>query len=72
MHRDGLNWLTLVGFGLILLSFLVRGLGQFLVGPERIISYAGPIAVLALAVLVLTLTLWVLDRVGLWSLERDP
>lgn len=72
MHRDTLNWLTLAGFGLILLSFLVRGFGQLVVGPQDVIRYAGPIAVVALVVLVVTAVLWSLDRVGVLSLEDGP
>lgn len=70
MRRDTLNLLTLAGFGLILLSFLVRGLGQFVVGPRRVLRYAGPIAVLAAVVLFVAVAVWTADRVGFVSLEN--
>lgn len=69
MHRETLNLLTLLGFGLILLSFLVRGFGQFLVGPEAALGYAGPVAALAAAVILVTVLAWTLDRLGVVRLE---
>lgn len=70
MDRHTLDVLTLVGFGLILLSFFVRGIGQFVVGRAAVLRYAGPIAALAAAVILLAVVVWTLDRVGVISLEE--
>lgn len=72
LTRDLLNFLTLAGFGLILLSFFVRGLGQFVVGPRRVLQIAAPIALLAFAVLVAAVVLWTLDRLDVLALDGDP
>jgi hypothetical protein len=70
MDRHTLDVLTLVGFGLILVSFFVRGLGQFVVGRADVIQYAGPISALAASVIILAVAIWTLDRVGVVSLEE--
>lgn len=71
MDRHTLDVLTLVGFGLILVSFLVRGFGQFVVGQADVIQYAGPISALAAAVILLAVAVWTVDRLGLISLENQ-
>lgn len=71
MDRHTLDVLTLVGFGLILLSFFVRGIGQFVVGRAEVLRYAGPIAALAAAVILVAVVVWTLDRVGAISLEEQ-
>lgn len=70
MDRHTLNLLTLLGFGLILLSFLVRGFGQFVVGQRRALEFAGPIAVVAGGLLVVAAVAWTLDRVGVIRLAE--
>lgn len=72
MKRHTLDLLTLVGFGLILVSFFVRGIGQFVVGRAEVIRYAGPISALAAAVIFLAVAIWTLDRLDVVHLEDDP
>lgn len=69
MRRSTLTKLSLLVFGLILVSFIVRGFGQLLVGPRRATMVAGPIALLAAAVLLVVVALWGLGRVGVVSIE---
>lgn len=72
MDSHTLDVLALVGFGLILVSFFVRGLGQFVVGQAEVIRYAGPISALAAAVILLAVAIWTLDRLGVVHLEDGP
>lgn len=69
MRRSTLTKLSLLVFGLVLVSFIVRGFGQLLVGPRRATMVAGPIALLAAAVLLVVVALWGLGRVGVVSIE---
>ena len=70
IDRDTLHLTTLVGFGLILVSFFVRGFGQFVVGQAEAVQYAGPVALAAFLVLLGTAVVWTLDRVGLLALDE--
>lgn len=58
-------------FGLVLLAFLVRGFGQFLVGSRRATMLGGPVALLAGGLLVVVVSLWLLGRVGLLRIETE-
>lgn len=69
MQQATLTKLALLVFGLVFLSFVVRGFGQFVVGPRRATMVAGPLALLAAGVLVVVLALWVLGQAGLVSIE---
>lgn len=69
MQRSTLTKLALLVFALIFVSFLIRGFGQFLVGPRRATLVAGPVAMLAAVVLVLVAVLWVLGRLGIVEIE---
>ena len=69
MKRATLEFLSLLVFALVLLSFLVRGVGQFVLGPRGVLVIAGPISVLAAGLLVFVLAYWVLARVGVMTLE---
>lgn len=70
MRQSTLIKLGLLVFALIFVSFLVRGFGQLIVGPRRAMLIAGPVAVLAAAVLALLVVLWALARVGILQIER--
>ena len=71
MRQSTLTKLALSVFALVFVSFLVRGFGQFLVGPERAMLLAGPLALLAAAVLAVVVALWTLGRAGVVSIEAD-
>jgi membrane protein implicated in regulation of membrane protease activity len=58
-------------FGLLLLSFLIRGPSQFLVGQKTAKLLAGPPSILALCILVFLIGYWVLAKVGVTTIERD-
>lgn len=70
--RSTLTKLALLVFGLIFVSFLIRGFGQFLVGPRTATLLAGPVAMLAAVVLVVVVGLWLLGRLGLVTIEAGP
>lgn len=71
MRQSTLTKLGLLVFALVFVSFVVRGFGQFLVGPRRAMSVAGPLALLAAAVLATVVVLWVLGRAGVVRIDRD-
>lgn len=69
MYQSTLTKLALLVFTLIFVSFLIRGFGQFLVGPRTATLLAGPVAILAAMVLVLIAVLWILGRLGIVEIE---
>lgn len=69
MQQSTLTKLALLVFALVFVSFVIRGFGQFVVGPRRAMVVAGPLAALAAVVLVFVVLLWVLGRVGLIEIE---
>jgi Kef-type K+ transport system membrane component KefB len=71
MKRSTLVGLGLLVFLLVFVSFLVRGFGQFLVGMERALSLAAPIALVAASLLVFVVAYWLLAQAGLLALEED-
>lgn len=71
MNWATLRTLALLVFGLIFLSFLVRGFGQFLVGMETALAVAAPIALAAAALLVFVVAYWLLARAGVLTLEDE-
>lgn len=68
MNRPTLLSLALLVFGLVFLSFLVRGFGQFLVGMETALGLAAPIALAAAALLAFVVAYWLLARAGVVTL----
>ncbi len=71
MHRSTLTKLSLGVFGLVFLSFLVRGFGQFVVGSRTATLLAGPVAVVAGGLLLVVIALWGLGRLGVVVIETD-
>lgn len=69
MRQSTLTKLALLVFGLIFVSFLVRGFGQLLLGPRRATLLAGPLALLAAGVLAVVVGLWLLGRLGVIRIE---
>lgn len=70
MTRRRLNALVVLGFGLVLAAFLVRAFGQLVVGPDRALALAGPIALLAAAVFGFVLAVWTLAATGVTDLRN--
>ncbi|MFB6362026.1 MAG: hypothetical protein ABEH59_12000 [Halobacteriales archaeon] len=71
MHRSTLTKLALGVFGLVFLSFLIRGFGQFIIGSRTATVLAGPVAVAAGGLLLVVIGLWGLGRVGVVRIESD-
>lgn len=62
--------LAMLVFGLVFISFVIRGFGQFLVGPRTAMLVAGPVSVLAAGVLLFVVVFWVLSKVGLSTIIK--
>jgi len=71
VKQSTLTLLGLAVFGLVLLSFLIRAFGQFLLGVRTATLVAGPVAVAAAALLVVVLGVWSLSKLGILTIERD-
>lgn len=71
MRRATLTTMALTVFGLVFVAFVIRGFGQFLLGPRRATLVAGPVALLAAGLLLVVLGTWVGARVGLIAVEDD-
>lgn len=70
MRRSSLTAMALGVFGLVLLAFVLRGFGQFLLGPRRAMLVAGPVALLAVGLLLVVLAVWSGARLGLIAVEN--
>lgn len=71
MRQSTLTKLALLVFALIFVSFIIRGFGQLVVGPQRATMLGGPVALLAAALLVVVAALWLLGRLGLIEIESE-
>lgn len=71
MQRATLTKLALGVFALVFVSFVIRGFGQFVVGPRTATLLGGPLALLAAILLVVVLGLWLLGRVGIIAIEAE-
>lgn len=69
MRQSTLTKLALLVFALIFVAFLIRGFGQFVVGPRRATLLGGPLAVLAAGLLTVVLALWFLGKLGVLEIE---
>lgn len=69
MHQSTLTKLGLLVFGLVFVSFLIRGFGQLVVGPRVATAAAGPVAALAGGLLVVVVALWALGWLGVVEVE---
>lgn len=63
--------LAMLVFGLIFVSFAIRGFGQLFVGRGAAMAVAGPVAVVAAGVLLFVLVFWTLSLVGITEIERE-
>lgn len=71
MRRATLTKLALSVFGLVFLSFLLRGFGQFVLGSRGATMLGGPVALLAGGLLVVVVALWLLGRLGVIEIEAE-
>lgn len=71
MRRATLTKLALAVFGLVFLSFLLRGFGQFVLGTRGATMLGGPIALLAGGLLLVVVALWLLGRLGVIEIEAS-
>ncbi len=71
MMQATLAKLALSVFILIFVSFMIRGVGQFIVGHRTAMLVAGPVAIIAAALMCLVITVWGLAWLGLISIDTD-
>ena len=71
MKRSTFLSLALVSFGLVLLTFVIRGTTRLVIGDRISLFLTVPIGLLALALVLLLFALAVLDVSGIRSLEDD-
>ncbi|MDF9748557.1 hypothetical protein [Natrinema salsiterrestre] len=70
MDRSGFVKLAMIAFGLVILSFFVRGTSRLVLGPDTAELLQAPIAVVGFALLVYLFVRATLDAVGLWEVEN--
>ncbi|WP_049924917.1 hypothetical protein [Halopiger goleimassiliensis] len=70
MDRAGFVKLAVVGMGLVIASFFVRGFGQLAFGRPVAETLQAPIITLGFAVLVYLFVRATLDAVGIWEVEK--
>ncbi|RQG95683.1 hypothetical protein [Natrarchaeobius oligotrophus] len=70
MNRSGFVKLAVVGIGLVVVSFFVRGFGQLAFGRGVAELLQAPIIVVGFALLVYLFVRATLDALGLWTIEE--
>lgn len=70
MDRSGFVKLAVIGFGLVIASFFVRGFGQLAFGRDVAELLQAPIILLGFVVLVYLFVRATLDAVGVWEVEN--
>jgi hypothetical protein len=70
MNRAGFVKLALVAFGLVVLSFFVRGFSQLLFGRGVADVLQAPLAVIGFVLLVYLFVRATLDVIGVWSIKN--
>lgn len=71
MDRSGFVKLAVIAFGLVIVSFFVRGIGRIVLGTETAELLQAPLAVIGFGLLVYLFIRATLDAVGIWTVE-DP
>ena len=71
MKRSTFLSLALVSFGLVLLTFMIRGTTRLVIGDRISLFLTVPIGLLALGLVLILFVLAVLDVSGIRSLEDD-
>ncbi|WP_058367013.1 hypothetical protein [Haloparvum sedimenti] len=70
MDRERFVKLAALAFGLVLLSFLIRGTTRLVVGYETAVLLSAPVLFAAAALLAGLFVRGLLDLVGVWPLEE--
>ena len=70
MDQSGFVKLSLIGFALLIVSFVVRGLSRIVFRVETADLLQAPLAVVGFGLLVYLFVRATLDFVGLWPIER--
>ncbi|WP_306058203.1 hypothetical protein [Natronococcus wangiae] len=71
MDRSGFVKLAVVAFGLVILSFFVRGFSQLVFGRGVADLLQAPFAVVGFALLVYLFVRATLDATGIWTIENS-
>ncbi|APW98954.1 hypothetical protein CHINAEXTREME_14755 [Halobiforma lacisalsi AJ5] len=69
MDREGFVKLAIVAFGIVFLSFVLRGVGQILVGFETARLLSAPVAVGGFLLLVYLFVRATFDAIGVWEVK---
>ena len=70
MDRSGFVKLAVVGIGLVVLSFFVRGFGQLALGRDVAELMQAPFAIAGFCIVVYLFVRATLDAVGIWEVEN--
>lgn len=69
MDRAGFVKLAGIGIGLVILSFVVRGFGQLVIGRDVAEVLMAPFAVVGFLIVVYLFVRATLDAAGVWEVE---
>ncbi|MBZ6496661.1 hypothetical protein [Natrinema longum] len=73
MDRSGFVKLAVIAFGLVVVSFFVRGLSRLVLGAETAALLQAPLAVVGFGLFIYLFVRATLDAIGVWEVERsDP
>lgn len=70
MDREGFVKLAVIGIGLVILSFFVRGFGQLALGRGIAEMLQAPFALVGFCIIVYLFIRATLDAVGVWEVEN--
>ncbi|SDK14661.1 hypothetical protein [Natronorubrum texcoconense] len=71
MDREGFVKLSVIGIGLVVLSFFVRGFSQLALGRDVAEMLQAPFAVAGFCIVVYLFIRATLDFVGIWEVESS-
>ena len=69
MDRSGFVKLAVIGIGLVILSFFVRGFSQLTFGRDVADMLQAPFAIVGFLIVVYLFVRATLDAVGIWEVE---
>lgn len=69
MDREGFVKLAVIAFGVVFMSFVIRGTGQLIFGREIAELLSAPVAVGGFLLLVYLFVRATLDAVGVWKVQ---
>ncbi|SIR84787.1 hypothetical protein [Natronorubrum thiooxidans] len=70
MNREGFVKLAVVGIGLVILSFFIRGFSQLVLGRGVAELLQAPFAIVGFLLIVYLFIRATLDAVGVWDVEN--